>query len=120
MPEVAKKATLDLARRKLFVDGEEFPWHISEDGPQLNDLVSPPRSITLTFYAHDVEVIPVKTIAVERAELVVERETRALADAQRHVQDASMRLAAAQAELKSAQAEARGQIDWTKDEEPGA
>lgn len=40
MPEFAEKVTLDLARKKLFVNGNEL------------------RSVTLTFYTKDIEVIP--------------------------------------------------------------
>lgn len=60
MPELAKKVTLDLAARKLYVDGSEFPWLISEDGPQFNDLATRGsiRSVTLTFFTQDVEVVP--------------------------------------------------------------
>jgi hypothetical protein len=60
MPEIAKLVTLDLKQRKLFVDGQEFPWWIDEKGPILNNLAAPGelRSVTLTFYADDVEVIP--------------------------------------------------------------
>ncbi|MGI5223047.1 hypothetical protein [Nocardia sp. CA-290969] len=117
MPEVAKKATLDLAQKKLFVNGEEFPWRISEDGPQLDDLVSPLRRITLTFYAHDVEVIPAKTIAMEKAALRVEQARREVADAQLRAKEAGERLLAAHAEAALAEAEAKGQINWTKDED---
>lgn len=60
MPAMAKLVTLDLARRKLYVDGAEFPWLISEAGPQLNDLAAnnQVRSVTLTFFCDDVVVIP--------------------------------------------------------------
>ncbi|ORL40177.1 hypothetical protein A6F59_16710 [Prescottella equi] len=60
MPGIAKKAVLDLAQKKFYVDGEEFPWFIDADGPTLNNLCSPDtlRSVTLTFFVEDVEVIP--------------------------------------------------------------
>lgn len=60
MPEIAKKAVLDLSQEKLLVDGAEFPWIISEEGPTLNDLCAQDAipSITLTFFVDDVEVIP--------------------------------------------------------------
>ncbi|MGW4718858.1 hypothetical protein [Nocardia sp. NPDC004260] len=68
MPELPKLVTLDLAQKKLFIDGVEFPWHISAEGPRLNALMTPDdlRSVTLTFYTEDVEVIPAK--AQESAE----------------------------------------------------
>jgi hypothetical protein len=60
MPELPKKVTIDLASKKLFVNGEEFPWHLTEEGPRLMALTDPDAlpSVTLTFYAEDVEVIP--------------------------------------------------------------
>ena len=59
MPEIAKKVTLDLAKKKLFVDGAEFPWLISKEGPSFGgDMDGPIRRITLTFFADDLEVIP--------------------------------------------------------------
>lgn len=104
MPELAKKVTLDLARKKLFIDGEEFPWHISEEGPVLHDVMTANslRSVSITFYAADVEVIPEKSRAVEEAELRVEHARRALADAHLHVQDANAILQHASAELAAA------------------
>lgn len=63
MPELAKKISVDLAHKKLFVDGEEFPWRISEEGPRLMALTGPDAlpSVTITFYAENVEVIPAST-----------------------------------------------------------
>ncbi|WP_029925440.1 hypothetical protein [Nocardia otitidiscaviarum] len=60
MPDRAKLVTLDLARKKLFVDGAEFPWHISQEGPTFSPLADPHelRSVTLTFFTEDVRVIP--------------------------------------------------------------
>lgn len=60
MPDIAQKATLDLKEKKLFVDGVEFPWLISEEGPKLNNLAADAtmRSVTLTFFVDDVEVLP--------------------------------------------------------------
>lgn len=59
MPELPKLATVDLVRRKLFVDGVEFPWHISEDGARLDIPRRPDdlRRVTLTFYAERGELI---------------------------------------------------------------
>lgn len=60
MPEAAKLVTLDLARKKLYVDGNEFPWCISEEGPQLGSVMAANeiRTVTLTFLTEDIEVIP--------------------------------------------------------------
>ena len=104
MPELAKKVTLDLARNRLFINGEEFPWHISEEGPVLNDVMARNalRSVSITFYAEDIEVIPAKSVAVEAAELRIEHAQRALADAEANVRDASLRLQMAHGELAAA------------------
>ncbi|MCQ4148580.1 hypothetical protein [Rhodococcus qingshengii] len=58
MPKAAEKVTVDLKERTLFVDGVEFPWHISEEGPIFGPLLGPVREVTITLLAHDVEVIP--------------------------------------------------------------
>ncbi|MGY4098060.1 hypothetical protein ACW2Q0_00605 [Nocardia sp. R16R-3T] len=60
LPEIPRLAVLDLAAKKLFIDGAEFPWLISEEGPKLDDLASgnPLRSVTLTFFVEDVQVNP--------------------------------------------------------------
>lgn len=60
MPDLAKLVVLDLARKKLFVDGVEFPWLISQEGPIFSALADPDdlRSVTLTFFTEDVRVIP--------------------------------------------------------------
>lgn len=60
MQKFAGKTVLDLKQRKLFVDGVEFPWVLSEEGPSFNSLGSANdvRSVTLTFFTEDVEVIP--------------------------------------------------------------
>lgn len=59
MPEMAKKAVLDLEQRKLFIDGAEFPWYISEDGPTVAcEGVNEIPAVALTFYAESIEVIP--------------------------------------------------------------
>jgi hypothetical protein len=58
MPELAKRVVLDLKRRKLLIDGQEFPWLINEDGVTVNNLGPSPDlpSVTLTFFPKDVEV----------------------------------------------------------------
>ncbi|WP_159850253.1 hypothetical protein [Nocardia sp. CY41] len=58
MPELAQHLTLDLAKKKLYIDGIDFPWYISGDGLTINNL--PPSvympSVTLTFYPRDVKM----------------------------------------------------------------
>lgn len=60
MPDIAKLVTLDLAKKKLYVDGAEFPWLISEEGPSFAPLSDPRdlRRMTITILADDVEVLP--------------------------------------------------------------
>lgn len=60
MPDLANLVVLDLSRKKLFVDGVEFPWLISQEGPTFSALANPyePRAVTVTFFADDVQVIP--------------------------------------------------------------
>ncbi|MEV6432589.1 hypothetical protein [Nocardia sp. NPDC051463] len=60
MPDIAKLVTLDLAAKKLYIDGAEFPWWISEEGPTFGPLTDPRdvRRVTLTILADDVEIIP--------------------------------------------------------------
>ena len=57
MPKPADLVSLDLKQRKLFIDGEEFPWSISVDGPIFGPLTGSVREVTLTILAYDVEVI---------------------------------------------------------------
>ena len=60
MPDIAKLVTLDLTTKKLFVDGVEFPWYISEEGPTFGPVTDPRDAcrVTLTILADDVEIIP--------------------------------------------------------------
>ncbi|WP_072691758.1 hypothetical protein [Rhodococcus marinonascens] len=59
MPDVAKKAVLDLSKKKFYVDGEEFPWLITDPGPTLTQSLGYPLALmTLTLLADTVEVIP--------------------------------------------------------------
>ncbi|SNY84167.1 hypothetical protein SAMN04244553_3603 [Nocardia amikacinitolerans] len=60
MPHLPDLVTLDLAQRKLFIDGTEFPWLISQGGPTFNALADPRelRQVTVTFFTNDVKVIP--------------------------------------------------------------
>ncbi|MGY2019385.1 hypothetical protein [Nocardia gipuzkoensis] len=58
MPEFPELVTLDLARKRLYVDGVQFPWIINEDGLTINNLFTSARvpSVTVTFFPKDVEV----------------------------------------------------------------
>lgn len=38
MPQLAKKIVVDHNIKKVFVDGVEFPWEISGDGPERVDV----------------------------------------------------------------------------------
>lgn len=60
MPSLPKKAVLDLKQQKLFIDGKEFPWYISEDGVEVTGLLGRNELPTLSFamFAETVEVIP--------------------------------------------------------------
>lgn len=60
VPEFAEKVTLDLQQKKLFINGAEFPWFISEDGVDLLDLGTENRlaSVVVSIPAGSVEVIP--------------------------------------------------------------
>ncbi|MBF6189439.1 hypothetical protein [Nocardia farcinica] len=60
MPDIAKHVTVDLAQRKLYVNGEEFPYLVAEDGIQIDHLVARrgPTPVTVTFFTEDVEVVP--------------------------------------------------------------
>ncbi|MBF6213757.1 hypothetical protein IU487_22325 [Nocardia puris] len=57
---MAERVTIDLAARKILIDGEEFPYLLHKDGPRVNNLDTRDelRSVTLTFFAKDIEVIP--------------------------------------------------------------
>jgi hypothetical protein len=54
---------LDLTAEKLFIDGAEFPWYISEDGVDVASLLDRNAITTLSFtmFAETVEVIPKET-----------------------------------------------------------
>lgn len=60
MAELAKKIVVDLPRRKLLIDGEEFGWHITEDGVDVSDLNNRNElaKVSFTVLAETVEVIP--------------------------------------------------------------
>jgi hypothetical protein len=60
MPALPKKAFLDLNQEKLFIDGKEFPWYITEEGVEVTGLLGRNELPTLSFamFAETVEVIP--------------------------------------------------------------
>lgn len=62
MPEIAKRVVLDLMQKKLFVDGEEFPWHIEAGGPMISAAPNEISRVSLTFFADAIEVIPVQDV----------------------------------------------------------
>lgn len=56
---IPKKVIVDRSQQKVFVDGEQFPYFIAEDGIQIDHLATDgPVLITVTFLAEDAEVIP--------------------------------------------------------------
>lgn len=57
MPEVAKNVVIDSAARTLIVDGREFPWFITENGPSVTHRESAEslEQVTVTFFAERVE-----------------------------------------------------------------
>jgi hypothetical protein len=64
MPKLPKKAVLDLNAEKFYIDGEEFPWYITEAGVQVDGLLDRNAIPTLTFtmFAETVEVIPKESL----------------------------------------------------------
>lgn len=59
MPALAQKVTVDLKQKKLFINGVEFPWYISEGGVDIAGLAASDElaMVSLTLLAADVEVI---------------------------------------------------------------
>lgn len=61
MPDIPAKAVLDLAKRKLFIDDEEFPYEMTAPGPVLAngpDLGSI-CTVTLSFFVEAIEALPI-------------------------------------------------------------
>lgn len=60
MPSIPQKITVDMKQKKLFINGSEFPWYITEDGVNILGLASNNElaTVQLTLLATDVEVIP--------------------------------------------------------------
>ncbi|WP_280447838.1 hypothetical protein [Nocardia cyriacigeorgica] len=57
MPENAKIVVIDHVARTMMVDGREFPWHITDNGPSVTPRESAEalERVTVTFYAEHVE-----------------------------------------------------------------
>ena len=60
MPKLPKKAVIDLQNKTFHIDGQEFPWYVSEQGIAVDGLLDPNTLCTLTFTmpADTVEIIP--------------------------------------------------------------
>ncbi|HEY9314636.1 hypothetical protein [Williamsia sp.] len=58
MPDVPQKIVVDHEAQKLFVDGEEFPWLITEEGPTINP-AGPDEipTVTVTLFTAQVEEV---------------------------------------------------------------
>ncbi|WP_156161662.1 hypothetical protein [Nocardia vulneris] len=59
MPELAKRVTIDHDKSKLYIDGVEFPWQITEQGPVVAEAVPgwPLKLVTVAILAENVEII---------------------------------------------------------------
>lgn len=70
MPDIAKHVTVDLAQRKLYINGDEFPFCIAEGGIHVDRLPDRrgPAKVTVTFFADDIEVVPVGLTPAAREE----------------------------------------------------
>ncbi|MBF6411217.1 hypothetical protein [Nocardia farcinica] len=71
MPDIAKHVTVDLAQRKLYVNGERFPFHIAEGGIRVDGLAAEAgglATVTVTFFADDIEVVPAGPTPAAREE----------------------------------------------------
>ena len=60
MTKVPAKITIDRKQKKVFVDGVEFPWIITEAGPEVTSVAASDQIpvVTIPIFAADVEVIP--------------------------------------------------------------
>lgn len=60
MAELAGKVVLDLQQKKLFINGDEFPWAISDEGVSVSGMGRRDElpAVSLTFFAEDIEVVP--------------------------------------------------------------
>lgn len=71
MPDIAKHVTVDLAQRKLYINGERFPFHIAEGGIRVDGLAAEAgglATVTVTFFADDIEVVPAGPTPAAREE----------------------------------------------------
>ena len=80
MPDIPAKAVLDQGNHKLFIDGVEFPYMMTNPGPVLSGRPNDLCTVTLTFLVDSIEVLPIP----ER--------TEAECQAELHVQVASQKL----------------------------
>jgi len=60
MPELAKKITIDMQKKKLLINNVEFPWYVTEDGFDVEDILNGNELPTVSFrvLAETLEVIP--------------------------------------------------------------
>jgi hypothetical protein len=60
VPRLPDKAVIDLRAKKLFIDGEEFPWYITQDGIDIDGLGDKNAlpMLSLSILVRTVEVIP--------------------------------------------------------------
>lgn len=67
MPKLAQKAVIDLQNKTFHVDGQEFPWHIAEEGVEVDGLLDPNAfcHLTFTMLAETVEVVPRETASTD-------------------------------------------------------
>lgn len=65
MPELAKNITINLAEKKIYIDGVEFPWLVAEDGPTIDHLPTASNGnlgrVSFPIFADHIEVIPEAT-----------------------------------------------------------
>lgn len=91
MPELAKHVTVDLAQKKLYVNGEEFPFYIAEGGIRVDGLaaeVGGLATVTVTFFTEDIEVVPASRPASQPG-AVMNRVTSALLEEGRQLFEAA-------------------------------
>lgn len=57
MPKIADRIVVDYAHRRLFIEGQEFPWTIAEEGCRVSASDENIATVTVTLYARQVEAI---------------------------------------------------------------
>lgn len=60
MPNLPNLITIDRKQQKVLVDGDEFPWFITEDGPTVEGADNPEEvtTVTVSIFTDEVEEIP--------------------------------------------------------------